>query len=373
MFESPANTYSDTTPHKRQITDAINLIDPADTPAIEKLGGLDGAASKFSFVNEKHTKMEWLEDSLSPLTDQLNGAIANGTDTAVIVDDASKFQVGHIILVESEQMWVSAVNTSTETITVTRAYSGTGVTHADDTAIEIVGMARVEGATSTPISFTDRTAGFNYTQIFHKEIEVTESQNILAQYGIASEFDYQANKAVPELGRLIEKQLFRGVRKAGTDTTPRAFGGFGVFITDNVISAGGTLTQPHFENAVKAAYEDGGYGPFLAFCSPDNMQTIKGFYDSSSYLRVERQENTVGMVIERIVTPFGAVDLVMDRWALDSEIYIVDAKNAGFFTYRPFFQEPLAKTGDSILGQVVGEFSFCLRQDKAHAKIDTIS
>ena len=211
VFDSPVSTYSDTTPHRRQITDAISLIDPADTPAIEQLGGLDGASGKFTFVNGPHTLMEWLEDTLSPLTDQLDGSLTS-VATAVTVDDASKFQEGHILLISTEQVWVSAVAVSTDILTVTRAYGGTQVTMADNLAVEIIGMARLEGDESDDIAFTDRPVGMNYTQIYHKEVKASRTVGKLAQYGIAGEFDYQASKAVPELGRLIEKQLYRGAR-----------------------------------------------------------------------------------------------------------------------------------------------------------------
>jgi hypothetical protein len=341
-------------------------------PAVETLGGLDGAASKFRFVNWPSTKCEWLEDTLADLTDALNGAVL-AADATITVDDASIFQEGHIILVESEQMWVSAVNTSTNVLTVTRGYSGAAADHADNTVVEIIGMARLEGDESDDVAFTDRVTGYNYTQIFHKEIKVSRTQNQITQYGIAEEFDYQAAKAVPELGRLIEKQLYRGARKAGSATTPRAFGGFGTFITDNTVSAGGAVTQADFEDAVEAAYGDGGTGPWNAFCSPANMQVIKNFYDSANFLRVDRGETTVGMIIETVVTPFGPVNLVMDRWAPGDSIYIVDGNHAGMLTYYPFTQEPLAKDGDYEKGQVVGEFTLCVRQDKAHAAITGIS
>jgi hypothetical protein len=372
VLDSPITSYSDTTPQKRIITDVISLIDPADAPAIEVLGGLDGAASKFRFVPGLSTTVEWLEDTLADLTDASNGSIASNT-TAVTVDDASIFQEGHIILIDSEQMWVSAVNTSSEVLTVTRGYSGTQASHADNAAVEIVGMARLEGDESDDIAFTDRTVGSNYTQILHKEIKVSRTHEQLSQYGIADEFDYQAAKAVPELVRLLEKQLYRGARKAGSATTPRAMGGFGTFITDNTINAGGAVTQADFEDALEAAFNDGGYGPWAAFCSPSNMQVIKNFYDSSNFLQVSREETTAGMVIQDIVTPFGNVSLVMDRWAPSGTIYIVDPEHAGMLTYYPFTQEPLSKGGDYEKGEVVGEFTLCVRQDKAHAVITGIS
>lgn len=372
VFDSPITSYSDTTPQRRIITDVITLIDPSDTPAIDALGGLDGAASKFRFTeNGMGTTHEWLEDNLSPLANQLNGSITS-TATTITVDDASPFQEGHILLIDAEQVWVSDVALSTEILTVTRNYSGTQATHADNAVVTIIGMARLEGDESDDIAFTDRYVGSNYTQIFHKEVKVSGTHMKVAQYGISDELMYQENKVVPELTRLIERQLYYGARKAGSATTPRAFGGFGTFITNNTVSAGGAITQADFEDALKAAYDDGGM-PSLAFCSPANMQVIKNFYDNSLFLRVDPEQRAAGMVIDTIRTPFGDVSLVMDRWAPSGSVYIVDPAHAGLSTYRPFGVEPLAKGGDYEKEEVVGEFTLCVRQDKAHAVITAIS
>lgn len=369
---SPLTTYSDTTPHKRVVTDVISLIDPSDAPMIEALGGLDGASSKFEFVNEPSTKVEWLEDTLASLSGLLNGTITS-TATTITLTDADNFQEGHIIEIDSERMWVSAVNNATEVVTVTRAYEGSSATHADSATVTIVGMARLEGADSDDVAYTDRTVGSNYTQIFHQEVKVTRSQRQISQYGISDEMSYQGDKVIPSLMRLIERHFFNStVSKAGSATTPRQFGGYQAFVTDNK-TTGATLAQSQFENAVKAAYTDGGSGPWLAFCHPDNLQKVKNLYDSSNFLRIDRTEQTLGMVIERILTPYGTVDLVLDRWAKAAQIPLIDPKHAGFLTYYPFTQEELAKDGDYDKSEVVGEFTLCIRQDKAHALLTAVS
>lgn len=370
---SPITTYSDTTPHKRIITDVISLIDPSDAPAVERLGGLDGASGKFRFVNGMGKVVEWLEDTLISLTGALNGSITS-TATTITLSDGDNYQEGHIIEVDSERMWVSAVNNATEVLTVTRSFGGTtNASHADTAAVAIVGMARLEGADSDDIAFTDRTTNSNFTQILHQELKVSRTQNQIAQYGISDEMAYQANKAVPSLMRLLEKHFYTStVAGAGSATTPRVMGGYQAFVTDNKVS-GATLAQSQFENAVKAAYSDGGSGPWVAFLSPTNLQKVKNFYDASNFLRVDRTESTVGMVIERVLTPYGTVDLALDRWAKDAQIPILDPKHVGFITLYPFTQEPLAKSGDWEKSEVVGEFSLAIRQDKAHAVLTAVS
>ena len=370
-FDSPVTSYSDTTPQKRVITDVISLIDPTAAVVVETLGGLDGASGKFRFT-AKGTKYEWLEDTMPALADALNGSITS-TATTITVDDASLFKPGHTILVDSEYMWVSAAAIATEILTVTRNFGGTQATHADNAVVSIVSEARLEGADSDPLAFTDRTAPYNYTQIFHYEVEVTGTQQNVEQYGINDEITYQVNKGIPHEMRLINRTAYHGQRKVGSETTPRAMGGFGTFITNNTVSAGGAVTQADFQNALKAAWEDGGEGPWNAYMTSTNKQVIAAFYDNSAFLRVDRQEGTVGMVIDTIHTDWGDVNLIMDRHAVSDKIWIVDPKHAGFVTFRPFAWDPLAKTGDKDTSEVVGEFTFCVRNDKAHALISAIS
>ena len=315
--------------------------------------------------------MEWLEDTLGALAGAHGGASITSTATAMTVVDGSIFQPGHILLIDSEQIWVSAV--STNTLTVTRDFGGTAATHQSDVTVTIIGMARLEGDDSDTIALTDRTTNYNYTQILHKELKVTRTHSQLAQYGISDEMSYQGDKVIPELMRLLERHFYYNAAVgAGSSTTPRVMGGYQAFITDNTLT-GGTLTQANVEDAIQLAYEDGGSGPWIGLCAPENYQDIKNFYDTSSFLRIERTENTVGMVVTEIITPFGTVHLVLDRWAKTSEIPLIDVKNAGFKTYYPFTQEALAKDGDYEKSEVVGEFSLCIRQDKSHALITGVT
>jgi hypothetical protein len=48
---------------------------------------------------------------------------------------------------------------------------------------------------------------------------------------------------------------------------------------------------------------------------------------------------------------------------------MLDSRKVGFYTLRPFFQKALAVTGDSQKGEVVGEYSLLVANDKAHGYI----
>lgn len=371
---SPYSTYSDTTPQKRIISDVITMISPYDTPFLDIIGGLDGGSGKFKFIG-KGKMVEWLEDTLTPLSGTFSLAASEtvGNVVTLTVADGNMLQPGHILLTaNSEMLWVSAVTPSTGVIIVTRAFGTSSASILTTAAFSVVGMARLEGDDSDSIGFTDISTNYNYTQIFHKEIKVTETERVIDNYGFSDAYQYQAAKSMPEMMRLIELSILNGYRTAGSATTPRAMGGYRTFITSNTLS-GASMTQATFENAIKLIYADGGSGKYTAICSPTNMQKIKNFYDSSSFLRVDRTETTVGMRINGIITPFGEVDLVMDRWISDSYIPILDLNNIGMVTLRPFAVEELAKTGDAMKTELVGEFTLAIKANESHALLSGVS
>ena len=79
----------------------------------------------------------------------------------------------------------------------------------------------------------------------------------------------------------------------------------------------------------------------------------------------------LGMVsIGKVNTQFGALSIVMDRHCRSDRIYLLSSGKVGFYQLRPLAAQPLARTGDSSKGEVVGEFSFLVANNEAHGKIE---
>ena len=96
--------------------------------------------------------------------------------------------------------------------------------------------------------------------------------------------------------------------------------------------------------------------------------------DSSSFVRVDQENTQFGMaMITRVATQYGMLRLVESRWCPTSTAYMLDSRKVGFYTLRPFFTKRLAVTGDSVKGEVVGEFSLLVANDKAHGYISGIT
>lgn len=216
-------------------------------------------------------------------------------------------------------------------------------------------------------------APYNFTSIFQKAVQVSGTQQVISQYGIDDEFMYQANKAVPHLLRLVERAAFHGVRSAGAAASPRSMGGLDAFINDNVQLAGGPITKEDVDAIMEEITMDGGY-PDLLVMNPRVANDLRGLLDSSSFVRVSQDENKLGLdAIERVMTQYGELELVMDRWCPTHTAYVLESGKVGFYTLRGFELKELARSGDSLKGEVVGEFSLLAANDKAHGRITGIT
>lgn len=375
VYDQPKTTYSDTTNAVRIISNVINLIDPVDTPLLAALGGLDAGKSKFK-IRGNGTMIEWLEDEYAPLSDVAAQGTTITTNTTVLtVTDASIFKVGHQIQIDSEYMVVSAVDTTNNTLNVySRSYGGTNATHVTTSTITIVGVARLEGATTSYEGLVDITAPYNYTQIFQTALKMTGTEMVVDEYGYADAWTYQANKKMPEMFRLVERALFHGVRAAGSATAPRSFGGLGTFTgTTNTVAASGAIAKTHVDALAEECFLSGAM-PDLFVCHPSVGNDLRALLDSSSFVNLTQENSVFGMnSITGIRTQYGNLRIVEDRWAPLATAYMLDSSKIGLYTLRPFGWKPLGRTGDFDAADLVGELSLAVANEKAHGTITGIT
>src|SRR3990167_4516470 len=231
-------SYINTVPDRRMVTDRILMVEPYDIVAYAYLGTDMG---KFNFVNREGKIYEWLEDTYTDRTDSVTtGMASSSTTTTATITTAALFQPGDVWLIESEKIWVSAI--SGAVITMTRGYGATNpATHANSTAMTRVSRARIDGDDADDSPSTEITSNSNYTQILQRTINVARTKEKLAEYGVASWEDFFIDKAVKELMMDLARLPYRGLRYAGTSgANARYAGGFNTFITNNLTYATST-------------------------------------------------------------------------------------------------------------------------------------
>jgi hypothetical protein len=272
------------------------------------------------------------------------------------------FNPGDVILIGSEKMVVAdgGVNVGTNVITVdSRAYGGTNATHATGATITFVGSARLEGDDADYVGLTSLSYPYNYTSIFQQGVKVTGSENVIGQYGKPSgEMDYQIGKAIEEQARLLERMFFHGVRRIGTASVSRSMGGIGTYVTANSSSLTTVVTKAAYDTVSKAVYDDGGMVDVLII-GTGGANTLHNLLDNSSFLRIEQENTMFGMrPVAKLNTQFSEnVALVMSRHCPANKAYALDSNKVGFYTYRPFGEYDVARSGDSMKRELIGEFS----------------
>lgn len=371
MATGTRTTYTDTTPQKRSIADMIGMIDWTEAPLL-KLLGLNGE-SKFRLLNFPRTKVEWLEDTMAPRSGTVNEALdSSETGVDVASGQGDYLKAGDVILVDSELMYVSSV--ATDTATVVRGFAGTtAASHSDQAAWKLATVARLEGADFTTGYTTSVTNPYNYTQIFSEAVKVTGSEQNDEKYGISDTMAYHISKLMGDGGKagklpiLLQQAAYYGKRAAGSSTTARAMGGIEQFVTTNITNlSSAALTRKSIEDLMQLCYLAGG-APNTLVCNAWLRRKISSFYEGS--ISTDRSEERGGSKITTIVTDFGDIEVMFDRWCPTDRMYLIEPAKMGWVTYRPFNVVDRASIGDYMVKEVLGEYSFALMNETAHGYI----
>lgn len=372
--------YTDTTIQRRVISEMIGLIDWTEAPLLKRLG-LDNQ-ERWDWLNwppGNSKKIEWLEDSLSPLADALNGAI-DASQTSIVVDNGDYFHQGHILEVESEYMVVTS--RSNNTLVVSRAWGGTSAaTHADNTVITVRGIAQVTGHNYAVGHTTLMTAPYNYIQTLSEAVEVNDDQARAKDYGVNDTMAYHLAKLIggrKEIGAkgkagqltlLLAEMAYYGKRQQPSGTTvPAGAGGLSTFIsTNNTGDTSTALSRPQIETVLRNIWLAGGK-PDLIVTSAWGATKITSFYEG--LVRTERSEQRGGTNIKYIDTPVvDNVEVMVDWKCPATKTYILESDKVGWVTVDPFGVRKFPSLGYYEVNSVAGEYSFVVQNEEAHAII----
>ena len=229
-------------------------------------------------------KVEWLSDELVPrLTTLAASATSAATSLSVATGTGAYFRAGDVVKVATtgENCYITAVSSSTDTIYVTRALGGvTAISAASGVDVVKVGNAAAEGATLGTLIQTKKVANYNYAQIQRDPWGFTNTLVASKLYG-GPEPANEAKKKLIEHKRQLENTMFFGVRDLNTSgSAPIGYcGGLFQYVTSNVTSSVGTLTESVFETFLRKAFRYGSQNKVF-FCSPLIASALASFAQS---------------------------------------------------------------------------------------------
>lgn len=352
---------------KINIDELIYMLNPDDLPL---LGGVN--SDGFPVIPRQpvdNTEFSWLEDEfLTPRT-TLASAYTTGVDTTISVASGSgeRFAVGDAVRIEDEVFAVTAV--SNDTLTVTGASAGTsGANHASGAEVIGIGTLLAEGSIGDE-QFTGRSKYTNYTQIWTSKIQITRTAQRIPKYGIANELARQTRKIMLAEGVNMEQALLYGVKYQSGTT--RATGGVAHFVTTNVFNnaaSGNWLTVEEVERAQQIAYDAG--GQFTAIVSnPANFGALNNLAGAERIQTVIIDDERRGRRrATSVVTEFGDVLLVRNRYCKASDAFGLNRENVIYRVFQPMVMQALAKTDDKDNFMFVAEGGFEVKGQRHMAR-----
>jgi hypothetical protein len=363
-------TYDLSAGTKLDVEDQIWLISPFDVPLQGGMGADGMSALAHGTCFEK--KVEWLDETLLTPKSTLQATLTTTTITAVVVAAGTgvNFQTGDVLLIGSEQLYVSGYGTTVDWLLVTRGFnSTTPATAAINAAVLGLGSALAEGSAPPAARAVDRVDRVNYTQIFGPiEVSVSGTEQVVQKYGlVGTEFDHQVANRTKEAFIGIEQAIINGISNAGSASTGRTMAGLTAWITSNVDSSTTSLSDSAIITQMQACYDAGGSPDRLVLGSKQKRVLS---YDLQNQIRYTQDETTRGQRVEAFDTDFGRLTVCLDRWVLLNQAFLFAREQAEITTLRPMTFEMLAKTGDSTQGMIVAEKTLKFRR-QSHAAMFT--
>jgi hypothetical protein len=353
------------------VSDILGIVSPYETPLLDHLGDPQRSATS--------TVHEWLEDTLLPNTDTIVDDW-DQTATSITVANGQRFRVGD--QVQAAELDEVALVTAVvgNTLTLQRGYGGTTVQTFDDEAtINILGNAALEGADAPATRFTNRTRKLNYTQIFTAGVEVSGSQLASRQIALADEMDYQKQERLRELIRDLENCVINGVSSAdaspmGSAATRRTMRGLiPSIVTNRENAAGGALTESMLNAMLRSVWEQSAGTIDTLVVGGLQKRAINGFVTASRGFSANTEK--FKDLVSVYESDFGVCRVVLSRWVPRDTVLMLDSSRIDVLPLsgRSFHYKPLASTGDSETGQIIGEYTLELRNENAHAVIRNLA
>jgi Family of unknown function (DUF5309) len=354
------------------VSDLISLNSPYETPLLDALG--DPAYAAHSTIHE------WLEDDLIFNSDE----IASITDsTHIVVATSALFRAGDLLRVEgaTEKLLVTAVNISTGTLTIVRAYGGTSTsTLAVNQTIYIVGNAALEGADADSARVSTRVRRSNYTQIFSVTVEVSGSEQAVRQLGVRDELDYQKAQRSKELLRDLENTVINGAAAdadpEGTSSIRRTMRGIVSSIQTNIFTPGSggfpsgtTLSETQLNTALKDIWDRSNGQVDLLVMGGGPKRALNNFIGTNR--RFSADTDVYRNLVSSYESDFGVCRVIVSRYVPTGYVLLLDSSRISVMPLagRSFHYKPLASVGDRESGQLIGEYTVELRNQTAHGII----
>ena len=313
------------------VDDKLFLLEPGESPLtafLTQIGKISDGGGKFKgtalqkrvVYNPEFTEYE---DQYSGVWAQINnGAGYASGATALVVDNPSAAIFSKFDLIKNtrtgEIMRVTAVDYSTQTLTVTRGAGATAAAAINDNDwLLVIGPAFEEGSKSGDSNTTKLVKVTNYSQIFKTKFGVTQTENASKLYLSANpggDLRYLRAKYGIEQAKKIERAYWFNEKKevTGPDGKPlRLTGG----ILEAIITAGNVqdeaasaLTETEFRTFLQNYAFKYGSSEKYFFCGNVVLGYLESF--AANKLYIVPSDKTYGVEVRKYQSSFGTLNII---------------------------------------------------------------
>jgi hypothetical protein len=349
------------------MSDRIAELEPDEAPLVTLLRRLRRRKAQAP-------KVEWLEDESMPRFTTTSATAASNA-TAIPTATGNYFRVGDSVRNTTTGEMIEVTATASGAITATRAIGTVAaVAMGSGDELFIVGNVNAEGACLREIKSPQLTNQYNYTQIIRDPFGITGTEAATTLYGGPDRRRLQRKFGV-EHSRKWEQTALVGGRKEDLTASgaPKRFaGGITEFVTTNITSAGGALTEATFQTFLRSGFRYG-TGRKLLLASPLVISAIEGFARSNIQV-VNDDAGTYGIRMRRYVSGQGEIDIAMERWMNDSTTYrgwafLVDVDSLYYAPLRDtkLLEDRQPNDCDRIQDEYLTEATFVVEHERRHA------
>lgn len=290
----------------------------------------------------------------------------------------SSFEKNEVVDLSEEIKLVSPTDTPLTTMLMSRGQvvpaKDITVTWREKELNSQRGTLRLEGAEAGDVLTSQRGTLDNVCQIIEKVTQVSGTARALNPVGIGDVFDSEVSDRLIETKRDMEWYFLNGAKALESGATPRQMNGLVNLVNaNNVVQTKGDLTEDHFLEALQKMWDHGAQGEYFAFVNANVKRAINNLAKNGANVRFMgdqgSMQNVLGIGVQKIVTDFGEISLVLDRYADTKTILTVDLGEVQIAELRGTFYEDLPKAGDYFKGHVLNESTIKLLNSYAGSKV----
>jgi len=289
-------------------------------------------------------------------------AAYTSTGTSITVTDSTVFDVGDVLLIDSERFLVTAVNTN-NTITVTYAFENTTqANHANNTAITLITNARTgSDVDQNGLSRLPSTVA-QYSQVVQHAYQVGGMLQSTGNYmdGQITPLDRDRMFAMQHVMDDFEAALYYGKGTAGgisSSLSNQTMKGLQALVTTNAVTSptNGSAYKPtdFMRDTLQACFSAGGQ-PDMIIASPDFLTGMAQW--GWTLQRLDQPVNELGIAAETFIVPFlGGTRIVPAPLLRTGTAVAINSQEVRIRIKRPLMDLPRGRRGDATEGDFIME------------------